>query len=364
MAGNTPTVLRADRLDILDPINASPSPLAVNMLSPLNDDLAALIGFGSESALWGINTILFFVSIVLLRTRREASHLSRPVVLAHCALFILCTVHWALEFYHFVTTLATTGVQGYARETSQLVAADIFISLCDLLGDYILIYRLWVIWGRNWWIILLPSLCAVAGFACIMEVVHFVVTEDPSSPAPPAETLSITIAGYALPLCTNAIATGLIIGKIWWMARPTPGVDTSHFAGRSIARSAIATIVESGALYFAAQLTYVVTVAIPHPSEGIIAVMALQIYGIAPTLIIIRVMLGLTVESSLLSTKPNTVTPVVWTSTTRYTVQDGPMKYGVSLGNGANGDRGTKGYPSDGDESLEMKPLPDDGFAA
>ena len=74
-------------------------------------------------------------------------------------------------------------------------------------------------------------------------------------------------------------------------------------------------------------------------------------------------MLGLTVESSL-STKPATVTPVVWTSTTRYTVQDGPVKYGVSYGHGSNGGRGTKVYPSDGDESLEMKPIPDGGFAA
>ena len=44
------------------------------------------------------------------------------------------------------------------------MGADIFLSLCDLLGDYILIYRLWVLWGKNYWIIILPSLCAVAGF--------------------------------------------------------------------------------------------------------------------------------------------------------------------------------------------------------
>ena len=118
---------------------------------------------------------------MLLRTRREASHLSLPVVIAHCALFLACTIHWALELYHFVTTLvcfnhlsnwivldvywqATTGVTGYARETSQLVAADVLISLCDLLGDYILIYRCWVLWGRNYWVVLVPSLCAVGGF--------------------------------------------------------------------------------------------------------------------------------------------------------------------------------------------------------
>ena len=111
-----------------------------------------------------------------------------------------------------------------------------------------------------------------------MEVIHYIVTEDPTSPAPPAETLSLTIAGYALPLCTNAIATGLIIGKIWWMSRPTPGLDNSQFTGHSIARSAIATIVESGALYLAIQLTYVVLLSLEHPVDAIVAVMAAQIY--------------------------------------------------------------------------------------
>ena len=110
-----------------------------------------------------------------------------------------------------------------------------------------------------------------------MVVVHYVVTLDPTSPTPPAPMLPLTIAGYALPLGTNALATILIIARIWWLSRPTPGVDSTAFAGRNIARSAISTIVESGLLYFAAQLTYVVTLSIPHPSEGVIAVMALQI---------------------------------------------------------------------------------------
>ena len=63
-------------------------------------------------------------------------------------------------------------MDGYANETTQLVGADIFLSLCDLLGDYILIYRCWVLWGRNYWIITLPSLCAVAGFGASLFLPH------------------------------------------------------------------------------------------------------------------------------------------------------------------------------------------------
>lgn len=56
------------------------------------------------------------------------------------------------------------GVHDFAAETKPLVGADLFISLADLIGDGILIYRCWIIWGKNHLIIIIPSLCAVGGF--------------------------------------------------------------------------------------------------------------------------------------------------------------------------------------------------------
>ncbi|EJF59554.1 hypothetical protein BD309DRAFT_1031064 [Dichomitus squalens] len=323
----------------------------------LTNDLTALIGFACEATLWGGYAILFIVSIILLRRRSLKTELSTPVVVAHVALFIACTVHYALEFNHFYTTLAAKGVDGYANETTQLVGADIFLSLCDLLGDYILIYRCWALWGRNYWIIALPSMCAIAGFACIMQVVHYVVTLDPTSPTPPKPMLPLTLAGYSLPLCTNVMATALIIARIWWLSRPTPGTEGAFRSARAISRSAMATIVESGALYLAIQLTYVVLLSLENPVDAIVAVMAAQIYGIAPTLILIRVMLGLSVETTM---EPGAATPMVWASVSkRYTTTHEQSKMGLSVDTGgstAAGSSSTKVYHTDSD-SVEMKPV-------
>lgn len=44
------------------------------------------------------------------------------------------------------------------------MAADILISLTDMLGDFVLIYRMWHVWGRNYYLIILPLLLAVSGF--------------------------------------------------------------------------------------------------------------------------------------------------------------------------------------------------------
>ncbi|KAM5537664.1 hypothetical protein V8D89_008742 [Ganoderma adspersum] len=319
----------------------------------LTNDLTALIGFACEATLWGGYAILFIVSIILLRRRNLKTELSTPVVSAHIALFVACTVHYAVEFNHFYTTLAAKGVAEYANETTQLVGADIFLSLCDLLGDYILIYRCWVLWGRNYWIVALPSLCAVAGFACIMQVVHYVVTLDPTSPTPPKPMLPLTLAGYSLPLCTNLMATTLIVTRIYWLSRGT--TREGFRSARAISRSAMATIVESGALYLAIQLAYVVLLSLEHPVDAIIAVMACQIYGIAPTLILIRVMLGLSVESTM---DHGAGTPMVWATATGRDSIHGESKIPVTIDTGASSGAGssTKVYHPDGD-SVEMKPL-------
>ena len=57
-----------------------------------------------------------------------------------------------------------TGVDHFADETMPLLGADILISFCDLLGDLILLYRCWVIWGKNHWVVAFPLLTATVGF--------------------------------------------------------------------------------------------------------------------------------------------------------------------------------------------------------
>jgi hypothetical protein len=61
-------------------------------------------------------------------------------------------------------------------------------------------------------------------------------------------------------------------------------------------------IIESGVLYMVTQLIFVVLVAIGNPAETILSYAGTQIYGIASTLIIIRVGLGVSPEETVLPT--------------------------------------------------------------
>ncbi|KAI0045258.1 hypothetical protein FA95DRAFT_1607824 [Auriscalpium vulgare] len=288
----------------------------------LSNDMAALIGFACETLLYGAYCVLCIVALRLFLWRRRNRDANFPIVAASIFLFLICTTHFALEFNHFYVTLGKNGVvKGYANETSPLVGADILISLADLVGDMILLYRCYLIYRKNIYIVIVPFLTAVGGLACICAVVHEVLAVSPTSPVAPSNLVPLGIAGYALPLCTNVIVTALIVGRIWFLTPRTGsewGVTSSTTA---MGHKAMEIIIESGALYLVVQAIFVTTFAMEVPSQAILAVIAAQIYGIAPTLIVIRVGMGLstanrtTAALSTWNAKPASQVEVGYSST-------------------------------------------------
>ncbi|KAI0754440.1 hypothetical protein C8Q80DRAFT_1247167 [Daedaleopsis nitida] len=262
-----------------------------------------LVGFACEAVSWGVHVILFLTSLLLLR-RRQVSFQSTitVIVVANCLLFTACTLHFALEFNHFYTALASAGtVNGFSKETVTLFAADIMLSICDLFGDFILLYRCWIVWNRAYWVVVLPGLTAIGGFACFVGVVYITSTIPRGQNPHPAALLSLGSACYTLPLATNVIATALIVGRLWWALRAVESSsgENIYSLGSRTVRHAVGIIVESGVLYLVAQLMLVVLFSLQHPAQNVIAPITVQVYGIAPTLIIMRVALGVSSESTL-----------------------------------------------------------------
>ncbi|KAJ8496206.1 hypothetical protein ONZ51_g1251 [Trametes cubensis] len=321
----------------------------------LSNNIAALIGFGCEATLWGANCVLFIISLGLLYRKGRRGNTNLTILAIHCLLFTGCTAHFGLEFNHFYTTLSasssdTSGVSYFANETKGLLAADVIISICDLLGDAMLVYRCWLMWSDHRWVVVLPILSAIAGFVCLCQVAHFVATLSPTSPVPPAAVVPLTTAGYALPLCTNAMATGLLALKIWMMTRTrhvTSGGGYRLHRSVRLAGHVIAVIVESGLIYLATQLVLVVLVSIKHPAEAIVGVIAVQVYGIAPTLIVIRCTLGITTE-----TTRKDVSHLVWAPVPRHA---GPTVYSSGATSGPMGESITQVIISELAEVEEAK---------
>ncbi|KAJ6474149.1 hypothetical protein C8R45DRAFT_384209 [Mycena sanguinolenta] len=146
----------------------------------------------------------------------------------------------------------------------------------NAVADTLFIYRCFVIWNRNIYVVILP-------------IITLVVTIDQSLPLTPF---------YIITLGNNVLVTGLTAGRIWWIGRQArvhlnPAMQKRY-------GSSIAIIVESGVIYSAAILTFLILGVIPftYPAADPTVDMLAQIVGIVPTLIIVRVGLEVSVQST------------------------------------------------------------------
>ncbi|GJE85483.1 hypothetical protein PsYK624_015620 [Phanerochaete sordida] len=147
------------------------------------------------------------------------------------------------------------------------------------------------------WILALPFALATSALVCAVTVTGLVwglprrlVTKHAETPT----VIPLARASFVLPLCTNVITTALILSRIWWVGRAV--------GSRSTTRRAIHVIIESGALYFLVQLILVILYGIHSGGATIMISIAVQVYGIASTLIIIHVGLRVSSEQPATST--------------------------------------------------------------
>ncbi|KAH9955932.1 hypothetical protein BC827DRAFT_1271286 [Russula dissimulans] len=200
--------------------------------------------------------------------------------------FALCTGH--------TVTLVVGLVRGFlnppwtsSKETSDYILnqdeperkAQAMLYLTNsLIGDAILIWRLWIIWGRNLWLttpfILLFIGTAVSGFTGFTHLGRLDLSQTVFLPS----VINWLTASWCLSIATQFGATLLIGYRVW--KGTSEGIGASRLAILWI-------LVESGALY---SVTTILMLGFSRTNIGAIIVTALgQISALGPTLIIVRV---------------------------------------------------------------------------
>ncbi|KAF8181177.1 hypothetical protein K438DRAFT_1188646 [Mycena galopus ATCC 62051] len=130
-----------------------------------------------ESFLYGLLMLLYISTVYFLTTRRTLAgkttkhHLTSLVFLGVTALFLTVTVHWSLvvyqAFFAFIHLSNTVSEDAFYADLAQPseVAKIFFFFIAILLGDSLVTYRLWIIWGRNMKVVILPIFALVGLFS-------------------------------------------------------------------------------------------------------------------------------------------------------------------------------------------------------
>ncbi|EPS94468.1 hypothetical protein FOMPIDRAFT_1134324 [Fomitopsis schrenkii] len=218
-----------------------------------------------ESFLYGNFFVLTITSVYLLAYRRKrllasqhpqgaaravAAVLFRsPMFLGAISLFVTITSHWILTcirafdaFVNFQNGTAPLEFYGNLKDITEVVKTGWLMSSL-VIGDTLVIYRLWVIWNRRTWVIIFP-LCTLGGLtACGVGITY------QFSQYYPGENVFVSEAGRwitsdcVFTLCTNVYSTSMIAYQVWRSHR-----RVKVYSGTNVL-SMLAVFIESAALY-------------------------------------------------------------------------------------------------------------------
>ncbi|KAJ6490809.1 hypothetical protein C8R45DRAFT_1073590 [Mycena sanguinolenta] len=104
----------------------------------VNADQSTFLGFGLEGVAYGIHVLLFGSAVTLLaRSNSPKGPSIRPIFAASCLLFCMGTVHYAINFNNVYTST---------------------------------IYRCYLVWNKNIWVVVLPILVAFGAASVKLQV--------------------------------------------------------------------------------------------------------------------------------------------------------------------------------------------------
>ncbi|KDQ57482.1 hypothetical protein JAAARDRAFT_207019 [Jaapia argillacea MUCL 33604] len=290
-----------------------------------------------ETILYGIFVTVFTACLYLSRSRKI-----NPILTSIASLlFLTCTTHLLVQFVRVILSpvvITTTQCIGsncsscnVATSQSQVrvdelnrwnalsaVLQTVFVTN-QAIADGLLIYRCFIVYQRKYRYIIVPTIlvitASVIGYieANVNVKLYFTRRDAPldmTTPPPHWFPLSnelntLTVVWIIVSIITNIFVTALIVARIWIISREVCGaLGKKRFC---LYQSTVAMIVESGAIYSTTLCVYLVMHLIwPSSFEMIAMGVANQIVGIVPTLIIVRVALGRTIQDPSTS---NNVSP-------------------------------------------------------
>jgi len=247
---------------------------------------AAFLGTVLEGVFYGVYCVVFTLFLRIQKTGAK-----NMVIYPISALFILCTAFFPLDFTQQFITIFLGGGEQTVPWNINLASSTIY-SLVDFISQSVLIYRCWVMWNRKLLLIVLPSLVALTSLATSLTLVVqlSLFRNDLQNVNPPTWFFPMGVASFSLSLTVNTIVTGLLVLKLVLLHREIRRSlpDSSTHKGYDLL-PVISVLIESGMFTFIGQLVWVVLFRLQSPGFNAVGSPITMIYGITPTIIIVRV---------------------------------------------------------------------------
>jgi len=264
------------------------------MQADISADVAYIGGVWAEGVLYGFHIIVFgtLCKIYLNKSFISGREVSSAILLSFSfIMFALSTTHVALAVHELLQGFVYNrdfvgGPSAFFRQNVFPPRKAVYL-LNTFLGDAMLVWRVYMVWGRNWWICIPAVLFLIGTIICGIKTIVANATYSAASVFT-SDILSWVTSTFALTIATQITTTFLIAGRIYYASRLSRGGKM-----RSYYMSLIGMVVESGAIYTVVALIQLIMEVLGMNAGVIMEFMLSQLCAMIPILIVVRVGLGL-----------------------------------------------------------------------
>ncbi|KAJ7616070.1 hypothetical protein FB45DRAFT_935232 [Roridomyces roridus] len=256
-----------------------------------------LAGLALSTFFYGIYFVLFFISMYLLMRRSQTGESIYRTAVFNSALllFILITSHWIMILARiFLAFQEERNAELFLADSRQstALAQNTIVVFCTLIGDSLIIHRLWVVWSGSKLVLIFPvvSLLGLTVDSFVSDYVNWRYADVFANP-------SLKV-GAVLTLLTNVYCTALITWRIWAVTRrsmPVGGTNLMHF---------LVIWIESTAFHAFWAILFFVLYQAESEFQYIVIEAVPEVVGFVNTLIHTRVGLGWTSEQMQMTDSP------------------------------------------------------------
>ncbi|KAJ7112686.1 hypothetical protein C8R44DRAFT_985090 [Mycena epipterygia] len=251
-----------------------------------------------ESLLYGLLLILVSTNLYLRITRyaRPQEFAARegfwwnPIVISNIAIFATCTAHWIITVDRFfLAFLGSAGdpLQFYLDQPqSTSVVNNTLVIMSVLIGDAVIIHRLWVVWNRDLRVVFFPLFSWLGALAGGIAVPYFLSQSTPTNHRFLTAADACLTANWVLTTLITIYCTTFMASRIWRTSRATTEV------GGGLLMSVFVILVESAAIWTAWTTVLTTTFLMGSTLAFILRDLTPAIIGLVNLLIHLRVGLG------------------------------------------------------------------------
>ncbi|KAJ7055613.1 hypothetical protein C8F01DRAFT_1158737 [Mycena amicta] len=257
-------------------------------MSDLSLGKATFIALVIETFNVGVFTVLFGACLrfILVKKTFDVNSILTPTL---CIIWVLTIAHWIVDIIRArIAFIDNPGgaVLFLSNPAQPLEGAKIGLySTITIFADFFMIYRCWMVWNRNIYVLALPVLSwigtAVTGWVGTAQIVR---TQKGGIFF--TNLVPWIVSFFSTSLATNVLCTFLIAFKILQSQIKLRRMGTNHASGRVI--QALIVFTESAALYSLSLIALLATYQLGINTSFIILDLTASIIGITFSSIILR----------------------------------------------------------------------------